>query len=148
VVIDYLQLLRGTVYRGSNRVQEVAEISGALKAMAKEFHVPVIALSQLNRSPEGREDKRPHLGDLRDSGAIEQDADVVMFLHRRSYYLERERPDPLDAQAVQKWEDQIRNVRGRAEINIAKNRSGPTALIELAVDEPTMSFRDVDGRRS
>jgi len=148
VVIDYLQLIRGTTYRGLNRVQEIAEISGSLKAMAKELGVPVIALSQLNRATETRDDKRPHLADLRDSGALEQDADIVMFVHRPAYYLEREQPSPLDVTATQDWERRLAAARGRAEIIIAKHRNGPTGIVELCCDEATMTFRSLDGRRS
>jgi replicative DNA helicase len=147
VQIDYLQLLHGTSYRGSNRTQEVAEISGALKALAMELGVPVMALSQLNRGTETRSDKRPHLADLRDSGAIEQDADIVAFVHRPAYYLEREQPSPLDAQAMRTWQRELDAVRGKAEIIIAKHRHGPTGIVELDVDEQAMKFRSrVEGR--
>jgi replicative DNA helicase len=148
VFVDYMQLLRGTAYRGSNRAQEVAEISASLKAMAKELGVPIVALSQLNRATETREDKRPHLADLRDSGAIEQDADIVMFVHRHAYYPEREQPSPLDVQATHDWERRMAATKGRAEIIIAKHRNGPTGLIELGVDEETMTFKSLAGGRA
>jgi replicative DNA helicase len=145
VIVDYLQLLKGIAYRGSNRTQEVAEISGGLKAIAKELHVPVLALSQLNRATETRDDKRPHLADLRDSGAIEQDADVVMFVHRPAYYLEREQPSPLDVERSRAWERHMAAAKGRAEIIIAKHRNGPTGISELAFDETTMTFSSLVG---
>jgi replicative DNA helicase len=145
VIVDYLQLLRGAAYRGSNRTQEVAEISGGLKAIAKELAVPVLALSQLNRATETRDDKRPHLADLRDSGAIEQDADVVMFVHRPAYYLEREQPSPLDVEKSRAWEKQMAAAKGRAEIIIAKHRNGPTGIVDLAFDETTMTFSSFGG---
>jgi hypothetical protein len=97
IIVDYLQLINGSVYRGHNRAQEITEITNGLKALAKELGVPIVAVSQLSRNVEHREDKRPQLADLRDSGSIEQDADAVMFVYRESYYLERVKPDPATA---------------------------------------------------
>jgi replicative DNA helicase len=143
VVVDYLTLLRGITYRGKNRVEEIGEISGGLKALAKELNVPVIAVSQLSRAPEGREDKRPQLADLRASGDIEQDADVVMFVYREAYYLERHPPDPADVGATNRWQDELRAAGGRGEINIAKHRHGPCGLVKVRVCEKTMRFSDL-----
>jgi replicative DNA helicase len=145
LIVDYLQLLRGAVYRGQNRTQEVAEVSGGLKAIAKELNIPVLALSQLSRATETREDRRPQLADLRDSGAIEQDADIVAFVHRAAYYLERQQPDPSDAQATLDWQQKMDAARGRAEVIIAKHRHGPTGIVELHVNERTMTFGSVAG---
>ena len=132
--------MRGTGYRGQNRTQEVTEISGGLKALAKELNVPVLALSQLSRATETRDDKRPQLADLRDSGAIEQDADIVAFVHRAAYYLERQQPDPCDMGATLDWQRRMDAARGRAELIIGKHRHGPTGIVELHVDEATMTF--------
>jgi replicative DNA helicase len=149
VMVDYLQLLRGTVYRGNNRTQEVAEISAGLKAIAKDLSVPVIALSQLSRATETREDNRPQLSDLRDSGSIEQDADVVAFVHREAYYLERKRPNAANVEAVLDWQRNLEAVQGRAEIIIAKNRHGATDVVEVAFKERTMTFgAPENGRRA
>jgi len=123
-VIDYLQLMRGT---GDTRAQEVGSVSRGLKALAKELRVPVIALAQLNRATESRPDRRPTLADLRDSGEIEQDADIVAMLHRESLY--RDAPE---------W-------AGLAELLIRKNRNGPTGDCLLAIDGPLMRFTDHDG---
>ncbi len=104
LIIDYLQLIRGVSSRANdNRVQEVSEITQGLKAIAKEFNIPVMALSQLSRAVEQREDKRPQLSDLRESGSIEQDADVVAFIYRDSYYLERKRPPEDEADKFEQW---------------------------------------------
>ena len=127
VIIDYLQLLRSTNARVTNRVEIIDEICRALKALAKELKVPVIALAQLNRSPESRNDKRPMLSDLRESGGIEQEADVVAFIYRDEYY---NPPTPENE-----------NI---AEINIAKQRNGPTGLVQLRFDKRFTSFSDLD----
>ena len=135
LMIDYLQLLKGSS-RGSesNRVQEVSEITQGLKAIAKELNIPVIALSQLSRQVESREDKRPQLSDLRESGSIEQDADVVMFVFREEYYKEREKPGDHDLEAMAKWQAVMENVHGKAEVIIGKQRHGPIGTVELSFE--------------
>ncbi|PPB81775.1 replicative DNA helicase [Albidovulum inexpectatum] len=133
VFVDYLQLLRGTS-RTDNRVQEIAEISMGLKALAKELNIPVVALSQLSRQVENREDKRPQLSDLRESGSIEQDADVVMFVFREEYYREREKPADHDLEAMAKWQEIMEQVHGKAEVIIGKQRHGPIGTVELSFD--------------
>ena len=131
VVVDYLQLLRGTA---ENRVQEIGEISMGLKAIAKELNVPVVALSQLSRQVESREDKRPQLSDLRESGSIEQDADVVMFVFREEYYKEREKPGEHDLEAMTRWQDDMSRLHGKAEVIIGKQRHGPIGTVELSFE--------------
>ncbi len=132
IVIDYLQLLAGSSRRAmEGRVQEVTEITTGLKALAKELNVPIIALSQLSRQVEARDDKRPQLADLRESGSIEQDADVVLFLYREEYYLERRKPDESEAEKFTKWQEKMEKVHGTAEIIIAKQRHGPTGTVEV-----------------
>jgi replicative DNA helicase len=150
VVIDYLQLLRGIAYRGRNRVEEIGEITGGLKALAKELNIPVIAVSQLSRAPEAREDKRPQLSDLRASGDIEQDADVVMFVFREAYYLERQPPDPGEIEATRRWHERLQAARQRGEIIVAKHRNGPIGIVHVRVCPITMRFGDleVNGGRS
>ncbi len=133
VIVDYLQLLRGTG-RGDNRVQEIAEISMGLKALAKELSIPVVALSQLSRQVENREDKRPQLSDLRESGSIEQDADVVMFVYREEYYKEREKPGDHDLEGMAKWQEVMEQVHGKAEVIIGKQRHGPIGTVELSFE--------------
>ncbi len=133
LIIDYLQLVRGTG-RSENRVNEISEITQGLKAIAKELDIPVIALSQLSRQVENREDKRPQLSDLRESGSIEQDADVVMFVFREEYYKEREKPGDHDVEAMMKWQDEMESLHGRAEVVIGKQRHGPIGTIELSFE--------------
>lgn len=132
LIIDYLQLLRGS--SKENRVQEVSEITQGLKAIAKELNIPVIALSQLSRQVENREDKRPQLSDLRESGSIEQDADVVMFVFREEYYREREKPGDHDLEAMAKWQEIMEKVHGKAEVIIGKQRHGPIGSVELSFE--------------
>ncbi len=132
LIIDYLQLLKGT--SKENRVQEVSEITQALKAIAKELNIPVIALSQLSRQVESREDKRPQLSDLRESGSIEQDADVVMFVYRDEYYKEREKPGDHELEKMAQWQVVMENVHGKAEVIIGKQRHGPIGSVELAFE--------------
>lgn len=139
IIIDYLQLLRGSSANSENRVQEVSEITRGLKALAKELSVPVIALSQLSRAVEQREDKRPQLSDLRESGSIEQDADVVMFVFREQYYLERAEPGqrPEESQDKfnerhSKWQERCEEVWNTAEVIIAKQRHGPVGTVRLS----------------
>ncbi|GGD34866.1 replicative DNA helicase [Sinisalibacter lacisalsi] len=131
--VDYLQLLRPATAKDS-RVNEVSEITQGLKAIAKELDIPVVALSQLSRQVESRDDKRPQLSDLRESGSIEQDADVVMFVFREEYYAEREKPsdDKLDAMA--EWQDRMERLHGRAEVIIGKQRHGPIGNVELSFE--------------
>ena len=131
--IDYLQLVRPTSSRDS-RVNEVSEITQGLKAIAKELDIPVVALSQLSRQVEQREDKRPQLSDLRESGSIEQDADVVMFVYREEYYKEREKPGDDKLEAMSAWQDAMERVHGKAEVVIGKQRHGPIGTVELAFD--------------
>ena len=131
VVVDYLQLLSGSSRRASEgRVQEVTEITTSLKALAKELHVPVLAVSQLSRQVEQREDKRPQLADLRESGSIEQDADVVMFVFREEYYVERRQPRE-NTEEHRTWQEEMNMVTGKAEVIIGKQRHGPTGTVML-----------------
>ena len=131
IVVDYLQLLSGSSRRAAEgRVQEVSEITTGLKALAKELHVPVLALSQLSRQVEQREDKRPQLSDLRESGSIEQDADVVLFVFRQEYYLERSQPRE-NTEEHRQWQEEMNAVTGKAEVIIGKQRHGPTGTVQL-----------------
>lgn len=139
IVIDYIQLITGSSKRNEvNRVQELSEISRGLKIIAKELKVPVIALSQLNRSVEARDDKRPLMSDLRDSGSIEQDADIVMFVYRENYYIKREDPKQKKNETVEhlqarieEWKKRDRETANMAEVIIGKHRHGPTATVKL-----------------
>ena len=141
LVIDYLQLIRGVGKRSAeNRVQEVSEITQGLKAIAKEFNIPVMALSQLSRAVEQREDKRPQLSDLRESGSIEQDADVVAFIYRQSYYVERERPGEDQVVKFEDWKNKMQQIAHKAEIIIAKQRNGPVGSVELFFDAEFTRF--------
>ena len=133
LVIDYLQLVRPATARDS-RVNEVSEITQGLKAIAKELDIPVMALSQLSRQVENREDKRPQLSDLRESGSIEQDADVVMFVYREEYYKEREKPGDHDLEAMAKWQAAMEQVHGKAELVIGKQRHGPIGTVDLSFE--------------
>jgi len=131
IIVDYLQLLSGSSRRAQEgRVQEVTEITTGLKALAKELHVPVLALSQLSRQVENREDKRPQLADLRESGSIEQDADVVMFVFREEYYLERSQPRE-NTDEHRQWQEAMNSVTGKADVIIGKQRHGPTGTVTL-----------------
>jgi replicative DNA helicase len=138
LVIDYLQLVRGSS-NSDNRVQEITEITQNLKAIAKELNIPVIALSQLSRAVENREDKRPQLADLRESGSIEQDADVVMFIYREEYYLSRMEPDEA-AKNRSDWETKALKAMNKAEIIIAKQRHGPIGNVEIRFNANTTKF--------
>ncbi len=133
LIVDYLQLVRPATAKDS-RVNEVSEITQGLKAIAKELDIPVIALSQLSRQVENREDKRPQLSDLRESGSIEQDADVVMFVFREEYYKEREKPGDHEMEAMAKWQEEMERLHGRAEIVIGKQRHGPIGTVELSFE--------------
>lgn len=146
IVVDYLQLVRGSTVNTANRVQEIGEISQGLKAIAKELNIPVMALSQLSRAVETREDKRPQLSDLRESGNIEQDADVVMFIYREEYYLSRKMPPAQDHEKFQKWQDDMEKVRNLTEIHIAKQRNGPIGSLTLVYDSRTTGFANLDSR--
>jgi len=143
LIVDYLQLLAGSAKRASEgRVQEVTEITVGLKALAKELKVPIIALSQLSRQVENRDDKRPQLADLRESGSIEQDADVVMFIYREEYYLGRTEPRPNTPEHFE-WQETMNRVTGVAEVIIAKQRHGPTGIVELQFDASLTKFQDL-----
>ncbi len=143
LIVDYLQLLAGSAKRASEgRVQEVTEITVGLKALAKELRVPIIALSQLSRQVENRDDKRPQLADLRESGSIEQDADVVLFIYREEYYLGRTEPRPNTPEHFE-WQEKMNRVTGVAEIIIAKQRHGPTGIVELQFDASLTKFQDL-----
>lgn len=141
LVIDYLQLLHGS--KRENRTQDVTEVTMGLKALAKELDVPVIALSQLSRGPEHRADKRPQLSDLRESGSIEQDADVVMFVYREEYYVEREKPADTELDKFVDWQQRMKNAHGKAEIIVAKNRNGPVGVVPVAFDASLTRFSNL-----
>ena len=134
IIVDYLQLLQGSGRANDNRVNEISEISRGLKTLAKELQVPVIALSQLSRAVESREDKRPQLSDLRESGSIEQDADVVMFVFREEYYKEREKPGDHEMDKMAKWQEEMEALHGKAEVIIGKQRHGPIGHVELSFE--------------
>jgi replicative DNA helicase len=142
LVIDYLQLMTGMSKRGDNRVQEVSEITNGLKALAKELNVPILALSQLSRAVEQRDDKRPQLSDLRESGSIEQDADIVMFVYREEYYLERTKPQEGTLE-FQDWMAKMQIVSGKAELIIGKQRHGPIGTVQLQFDGSVTRFADL-----
>ena len=148
IVVDYLQLLQGTGRGGGNenRVQEISEISRGLKQLAKELHVPVLALSQLSRAVEQREDKRPQLSDLRESGSIEQDADIVLFVYREDYYLAARQPAD-DHPDFPEWKENMERAYGRAEVIVAKQRHGSTGKVRLKFDSRITKFSDVADER-
>ncbi|MCP5361496.1 MAG: replicative DNA helicase [Hyphomicrobiales bacterium] len=144
LVIDYLQLIRGvSAQASSNRVQEISEITMGLKAIAKELDIPVLALSQLSRAVEQRDDKRPQLSDLRESGSIEQDADVVMFIYRESYYTERLKPDE-NSEKFAAWLEKMEQVNNVAEVIVSKHRNGPIGNVTLFFDKTTTRFGDLE----
>jgi replicative DNA helicase len=142
LIIDYIQLLQGSGKRSDNRVQEVTEITTSLKALAKELNIPVIALSQLSRQVENRDDKRPQLSDLRESGSIEQDADVVMFVFREEYYLENKEPKAGTTEH-EKWLTEMDLAHGKAEVIIGKQRHGPTGTVKLQFEGQFTRFSDL-----
>lgn len=153
LVVDYLQLLQGSGKANDNRVNEISEISRGLKTLAKELDIPVLALSQLSRAVEQREDKRPQLSDLRESGSIEQDADIVLFVYREEYYLQSREPkrppegsDALvDAQIDEehrKWQQSMEQVYNRAELIVAKQRHGATGKVRLRFESQITRFSD------
>jgi replicative DNA helicase len=140
IVVDYLQLVTGSDSgRIDNRVQEVTQITQGLKALAKELDVPVLALAQLSRQVENRDDKKPQLADLRESGSIEQDADVVMFIYREAYYLSRAEPKEGTAEHIE-WQEKLDPIRNLAEIIIGKQRHGPIGIVRLHFDEDLTKF--------
>jgi replicative DNA helicase len=139
LIVDYLQLLSGSKRTGDGRVQEITEITTGLKALAKELEVPIIALSQLSRQVEQRDDKRPQLSDLRESGSIEQDADVVMFVFREEYYVERLKPNEGTAEFPE-WFAKMQQVTGKAEVIIGKQRHGPVGTVSLAFEAQFTRF--------
>lgn len=143
LVVDYLQLLQGSSRRSSeNRVQEITEITTGLKALAKELAVPVLALSQLSRQVESRDDKRPQLSDLRESGSIEQDADVVVFVFREEYYLKNKKPKE-GSEEFFTWQTEMENIAGVAEVIIGKQRHGPTGTVLLQFDAEVTRFSNL-----
>jgi len=142
IVVDYLQLLRGSAKTSENRVQEISEITRGLKTLAKELQVPVLALSQLSRAVENREDKRPQLSDLRESGTIEQDADIVLFVYREEYYHSLKQPDIEDGEKHAKWKADAERLHGLAEVIVAKQRHGSTGTVPLTFHKSTTKFAD------
>jgi replicative DNA helicase len=141
IIVDYIQLMKSGNYRNEGRVQEVAEITQGLKAIAKELNVPVLALSQLSRAVEQRDDKKPQLSDLRESGSIEQDADVVGFVFREEYYLEKLEPRAGTAEHVE-WQEKMSLIHGQAELIIGKQRHGPTGIVRLEFESAFTKFKD------
>ena len=142
IVIDYLQLIRPSLSRPDNRVLEIAEMTRNLKSLAKELSIPVLCLSQLSRQVEQRDDKRPQLSDLRESGAIEQDADVVMFIYREEYYTERKEPSP-GTEDHQKWQGKMEKIHNVAEVLVAKQRHGPIGKVNLHFEGSTTKFSNL-----
>ena len=143
IVVDYIQLMRSNFSKNDyNRVQEISEITQGLKALAKELSVPVLALSQLSRAVEQRDDKQPQLADLRESGSIEQDADVVMFVYREEYYLERKQPK-LGSIEHAEWQSKMNDVNGLADIILGKQRHGPTGTIKVEFEGIYTKFKDL-----
>ena len=142
IVVDYIQLMRPSGQKNEGRVQEISEITQGLKALAKELNVPVLALSQLSRAVEQRDDKIPQLADLRESGSIEQDADVVMFVYREEYYLERKEPKVGSVEHAE-WQTKMNDILGLAEIIIGKQRHGPTGNVHVEFEKMYTKFKDL-----
>ena len=142
IVVDYIQLMRTNSKRNDGRVQEISEITQGLKALAKELGVPVLALSQLSRAVEQRDDKKPQLSDLRESGSIEQDADVVLFVYREEYYEEKKQPK-LGSIEHAEWQSKMNDIAGLAEILIGKQRHGPTGNIQVEFEGMYTKFKDL-----
>ena len=149
IVVDYLQLMRGSK-KYENRVQEISEITQGLKSVSKELDVPILALSQLSRAVEQREDKRPHLADLRESGTIEQDADVVMFIYRQEYYEERSEPKSSGTESSVsfheryiKWQENLKNCKNIADVIVAKQRHGPIGSLQLHFNAKFTKFSNL-----
>ena len=145
IVIDYIQLMRADKNKYDGRVQEISEITQGLKALAKELDVPVLALSQLSRAVEMRDDKKPQLADLRESGSIEQDADVVMFVYRAAYYLERKEPT-LGSIEHAEWQQKMDEISRLAEIMISKQRHGPTGNVKVEFEAMYTKFKDLENK--
>ena len=141
IVVDYIQLMRGTSFNKDGRVQEISQITQGLKAIAKELSIPVLALSQLSRQVEQRDDHKPLLSDLRESGSIEQDADVVMFVYREGYYLQRKEPREATVEHAE-WQAKMNEVAHLAEIIIGKQRHGPVGKVTLEFEEQFTKFKD------
>ncbi len=141
IVVDYLQLLQGSGRANDNRVNEISEITRGLKTLAKELNIPVLALSQLSRAVEQREDKRPQLADLRESGTIEQDADIVMFVYREEYYHASRKPED-GTDKFQSWLEKANRIEGRAEVLVAKQRHGATGSVPMMFHKATTKFSD------
>tara|TARA_B100000686_G_scaffold103766_1_gene111078 strand:+ start:1206 stop:2627 length:1422 start_codon:yes stop_codon:yes gene_type:complete len=142
LVVDYIQLMRANSNKNDGRVQEISEITQGLKALAKELGIPILALSQLSRAVEQRDDKQPQLADLRESGSIEQDADVVMFVYREAYYLERKQPK-LGSIEHAEWQSKMNDVNGLADIILGKQRHGPTGTIKVEFEGIYTKFKDL-----
>ena len=142
IVVDYIQLMRTNSRKNEGRVQEISEITQGLKALAKELKVPVLALSQLSRAVESRDDKKPQLSDLRESGSIEQDADVVMFVYREAYYLENKQPK-LGSIEHAEWQSKMNDVNGLADIILGKQRHGPTGVVKVEFEGIYTKFKDL-----
>ena len=142
IVVDYIQLMRSSSNKNDGRVQEISEITQGLKALAKELSIPVLALSQLSRAVEQRDDKQPQLADLRESGSIEQDADVVMFVFREAYYLERKQPK-LGSIEHAEWQSKMNDVNGLADIILGKQRHGPTGTVKVEFEGIYTKFKDL-----
>ena len=142
VVVDYIQLMTASNSRKDGRVQEISEITQGLKALAKELSIPVLALSQLSRAVEQRDNNKPQLADLRESGSIEQDADVVMFVYREAYYLERKEPRPATVEHAE-WQAKMSEVSNVAEIIVGKQRHGPTGNVFLEFEAMFTKFKDI-----
>jgi len=145
IVVDYIQLMRSGTGKYDGRVQEISEITQGLKALAKELDVPVLALSQLSRAVEQRDDKKPQLADLRESGSIEQDADVVMFVYREAYYLERKEPT-LGSIEHAEWQQKMDDISRLAEIMIGKQRHGPTGNVKVEFEAMYTKFKDLENK--
>jgi replicative DNA helicase len=143
IVVDYLQLLQGSSRANDNRVNEISEISRGLKTLAKELGLPVIALSQLSRAVEQREDKRPQLSDLRESGSIEQDADMVWFVYREDYYEASKQPDPSNEAAYTAWRERMEQIHGISELIVAKQRHGSTGKVRMKFEAKITRFSDL-----
>jgi len=141
IVVDYIQLMKGTNFNKDGRVQEISQITQGLKAIAKELSIPVVALSQLSRQVEQRDDHKPQLSDLRESGSIEQDADVVMFVYREGYYLQRKEPREATVEHAE-WQAKMNEVSHLAEIIIGKQRHGPVGKVTLEFEEQFTKFKD------
>ena len=145
IIVDYIQLMKSSGGKEFNRVQEISEITQGLKALAKELGVPVLALSQLSRAVEQRDDKKPQLADLRESGSIEQDADVVMFVYREAYYLERKEPT-LGSIEHAEWQQKMDEISSLAEIMIGKQRHGPTGNVKVEFEAMYTKFKDLENK--